>query len=279
MQMDNPRQTAKKLIKNSVLSSEWENNEKFVKELCDTINKHRITKHPVIENLNNGLFSIESMKQIHLEYRHAIVQIFTDALLMAQHQSRQVEPRLAPGSKMSSCFLLTLNDLDEFWFRPGTDSNGYYRGNPALAHYPLFESLLNDYGISINDRSKYQPSDIADITRNFLEDSYHSFPLLVALLAVAEAEVVLFSPPLRKNCIAVGLDVEDGYYSVHGSSDEEDVNAYDDVHDDDLWHIVKQAVEEKNYDDIREKSIKYCDIWCDFWDQQLMLLEKKSKAA
>lgn len=222
---------------------------------------------------------MESMKQIHLEYRHAIVQIFTDALLMAQHQSRQIEPRLAPGSKMSSRFLLTLNDLDEFGFRPGVDSNGYYRGNPALAHYPLFESLLNDYGISINDRSKYQPSDIADVTRNFLEDSYQSFPLLVALLAVAEAEVVLFSPPLRKNCIAVGLDVEDGYYSVHGSSDEEDVNAYDDVHDDDLWHIVKQAVEENHYDEIREKAIKYCDIWCDFWDQQLMLLEKESKAA
>jgi hypothetical protein len=33
-------------------------------------------------------------------------------------------------------FLLNLNILDEFGFRPGFDQDGYYSGNPEYAHYP-----------------------------------------------------------------------------------------------------------------------------------------------
>ena len=48
--------------------------------------------------------------------------------------------------------LLSLNVLDEFGFRPGTDPDNYYLGNPEYAHYPLYEDLLNDYGLSEKDR-------------------------------------------------------------------------------------------------------------------------------
>jgi len=269
MQMNNPRQTAKEMIKESVPTEVWLKNQAYVSELQKTIARHPVTRHPAIEALNNGVFDKKTMKKIHLEYRHAIVQIFTDALLMAQHQSRQVEPRLVPGSKMYARFLLTLNDLDEFGFRPGEDTNGYYRGNPGLAHYPLFERLLDDYGIGAEDRRSYQPTEIATTVREFLEGSYGDFSLLVALLAVAEEEVVLYSPPLRKSTAAVGLNVVDGYYHVHGTSDEKDVNAFDDDHEDDLWHIVNQAIVPAQYDEITQKAIKYCDLWCDFWDEQI----------
>ncbi len=49
---------------------------------------------------------INSLNKNHLEYRHAIVQIFTDALLMAQFQTKQLEPKLHSGAKMfSTCFI------------------------------------------------------------------------------------------------------------------------------------------------------------------------------
>ena len=89
--------------------------------------------------------------------------------------------------------LLSLNVLDEFGFRPGTDPDNYYLGNPEYAHYPLYEDLLNDYGLSEKDRREYQPSKIADQVRNFLESSYDSYIKVVALLAVAEEEVILLA--------------------------------------------------------------------------------------
>lgn len=126
-----------------------------------------------------------------MEYRHAIVQVFTDALLMAQFQTKQLEPKLHSGAKMFPRVLLSLNILDEFGFRPGTDQDNYYLGNPEYAHYPLYEDLLNDYGLNEQDRRSYHPSKIADQVRTFLESSYDSYIKVVALLAVAEEEVIL----------------------------------------------------------------------------------------
>lgn len=108
--------------------------------------KHPVSHHPAIETLNNGEINKENLKRIHLEYRHAIVQTFTDALLMAQYQTKQLEPRLHAGAKMFPRCLLSLNIFDEFGFRPGTDKDGYYQGNPEYAHYPLFEDVLDDFG-------------------------------------------------------------------------------------------------------------------------------------
>ena len=55
------------------------------------------------------------------------MQTFTDALLMAQFQTKQLEPRLHAGAKMFPRFLLSLNIFDEFGFRPGLDKDGYYQ--------------------------------------------------------------------------------------------------------------------------------------------------------
>ncbi len=89
MEMDNPRQLAKKAIKASVPAALWSENESFVAELRTTVNKHPVAKHPAIEALNQAAFSKEGIKRIHLDYRHAIVQSFTDALLIAQYLSHK----------------------------------------------------------------------------------------------------------------------------------------------------------------------------------------------
>ncbi|HET9122289.1 MAG TPA: hypothetical protein VFN52_02175 [Acidiferrobacteraceae bacterium] len=270
--LENARQTAKDLIKASVHPALWNDNVRFTQKLRQAIQQHPVASHPAIQHLNEDRFDKDSLIGVHLEYRHAIVQIFTDALLMAQHQSRQLEPRLSPGSKIYARFLLTLNDLDEFGFRPGSDQNGYYRGNPALSHYLLFESLLTEYGISLEQRNRFTPSPIASEVRAFLESSYSQFGTLVALLAVAEEEVVLFSPPLRHNSASVGMDVSRGYYFVHGTSHDGDAEAFDDDHEDDLWHILNQSLRPADHEPVFSACMRYCDLWTAFWDAQLARL-------
>ncbi|MDC4326207.1 iron-containing redox enzyme family protein [Acinetobacter baumannii] len=267
---DNPRQKALLGMKNSIPTEQWEENLKFLKQLRARIAELPVCKHLAIEVLNNGLLDKFTLTRIHLEYRHAIVQIFTDALLMAQFQTKQLEPKLHSGAKMFPRVLLSLNVLDEFGFRPGTDPDNYYLGNPEYAHYPLYEDLLNDYGLSEKDRREYQPSKIADQVRNFLESSYDSYIKVVALLAVAEEEVILFSPPLREATKAIGVDVEGGgYYHVHGVSTDETSEAADDDHEDDLWFALAQAITKEDYESLTTLCMDYCALWNEFWDAQI----------
>ncbi|NJL20716.1 MAG: hypothetical protein HC895_07745 [Leptolyngbyaceae cyanobacterium SM1_3_5] len=259
-------------MKASVPATLWADNERFVADLRQRLQQHPVASHPAISALNQSSFNRAQIQQIHLEYRHAIVQSFTDALLMAQYQTRQIEPRLSPGSKMAARFLLTLNNLDEFGFQPGADATGYYRGNPANAHYPLFEQVLSELGISFEDRLAYQPSAIADRVRQFLEASYFDLRAVASLLAVAEEEVVLFSAPLRENARTVGVTVELGYYVCHGTSDDLQANADDDTHEDDLWYVLMQALTPDRYDQIAHLCEHYCDLWVEFWDAQMCLL-------
>ncbi|MBW4651128.1 MAG: hypothetical protein KME06_20925 [Kastovskya adunca ATA6-11-RM4] len=275
IQLNNPRQIARDLLKDSVSSDLWRDNQQFVVRFRDRLQQHPITHHPAIQALNQASFGLDAMRKIHLDYRHAIVQIFTDALLMAQVQSRQVEQRLASGTKMYARFLLTLNTLDEVGFKPGTDQSGYYRGNPLEAHYPLYERVLDSLGVSINQRAAYTPSPQADSVRTFLEDAYGDFNSVVALLAVGERVVVLFSAPLRENAKAVGVETGEGYYLNHGASDDMQAKADDDTHEDDLWYVLMQSLLPTEYERVTALCDRYCDLWMAFWDAQMLLTQEQ----
>lgn len=264
-EIDRPREIAIGKLKKSISKELWDINEKFIEHLKARIKNHSLAQNPIIQQLNNGSFNLEALKNIHLEYRHAIVQVFTDALLMAQYQSRQLEPRLPAGTKMIARFLLTLNVLDEFGFQPSTDSNHYYQGNPADAHYPLFETVLDDLKISVEERENYQPSQIAKDVRQFLENNYDAYSAVVALLAVAEQQVILYSPPLRQASKSVGLNVDHGYYYVHGISSDNSTLAADDDHENDLWFTLIQACTPEIYGSIESMCMHYCDLWHHFW--------------
>ncbi|WP_218945497.1 iron-containing redox enzyme family protein [Acinetobacter sp. YH12153] len=258
----------------SVDAATWEKNLKFIENIKAKIAEHKVAHHPAIGILNSGKLGKEAMKLIHLEYRHAIVQIFTDALLMAQFQTKQLEPRLAPGSKMYPRVLLSLNILDEFGFRPGFDKDNYYKGNPAYAHYPLYEDMVDEFNVTIEERTTFQPSAISDQVRTALEESYVDYKLVAALLAVAEEEVIIYSPPLRQATKALGIDVSSGYYFVHGVSSDAEAEAADDDHEEDLWLILAQACTEQDYEYITDACLKYCDLWSQFWDKQLELVKQ-----
>ncbi|MEN5173634.1 hypothetical protein ABE427_13020 [Acinetobacter higginsii] len=270
---NNPRKNAIDGMKKSIPLEVWEKNISFLDQLRKDISEHPVSKHPAIQILNDGVIDKISLEKIHLEYRHAIVQVFTDALLMAQFQTKQLEPRLKSGSKMYPRFLLTLNILDEFGFRPGLDEEGYYSGNPDYAHYPLFEDVLNDFSISQQERNFYQPSMISEKVRSYLENSFNDYKAVTALLAVAEEEVILFSPALRQATHAVGCDVNSGYYYVHGVSHDATAEAADDDHEDDLWFVLAQACTEEDYAFITKICFEYCDFWQQFWDKQIADLQ------
>jgi hypothetical protein len=275
IELNNPRQLAKDAIKASVPATLWLENQKFVNELRRSLKIHPVATHPAIAALNQSLFDKEQLKRIHLDYRHGVVQVFTDALLMAQYQTRQLEPRLASGSKMYARFLVTLNNLDEFGFQPGVGEEGY-RGNPYNAHYPLFERVLDTLGTSVDDRSKYIPTEISDRIRKYLEQSYDSLCSLTTLLGVIEEEVILFSAPLRENASTVGVNVGSGYYFCHGTTEDLEVDANDDKHQDDLWHVLMQALTPDQYTEVANLCNTYCDLWVEFWDEQMNLLSVKT---
>lgn len=271
--LDQPRKKAVAAMRASIPDDAWCRNAAFVDNLRQLIAHHPVARHPAIGVLNSGALDSATMRTIHLEYRHAIVQIFTDALLAAQLQTRQLEPRLHPGAKLAPRFLITLNDLDEFGFRPGQDAEGYYRGNPSYAHYPLFERVLDDYGITAKARQSYVPSQVSRDVREFLEQSYGNYLDVTVLLAAAEEEVILFSPPLREATRALGIDVNDGYYFVHGISEDDSAEAADDDHENDLWLILTQALTPDQYQRVQQICMRYCDLWERFWTAQLQQLQ------
>lgn len=266
--LNNPRAQAIRALRESIPADSWSANAKYIAQLRSQIKRHPLFSNPIISVLNNEVLDLPAIKNIHLEYRHAIVQIFTDALLMAQFNTRQLEPRLHPGSKLAARFLLTLNILDEFGFSPGCDSSGYYQGNPSRAHYPLFEQLLDDLGVGMQERQSYQPSKFSDLVRFYLEASYGSYTSVIALLAVAEEQVIMFSPPLRNAVQALGFNVQSGYYHVHGVSSDKTADAFDDDHQDDLWYAVTQACVPQEYEQLSKICLEYCDLWQAFWDTQ-----------
>lgn len=267
-------QIARETMRHSIPDALWSRNQEFVARVQDMISAHPVSVHPAISALNHATFSKAATSRIHLEYRHAIVQEFTDALLMAQYQCRQLEPRLQAGQKMAARFLLTFNILDEFGFRFDADTsepNGYC-GTPYRAHYPLYENVLSELGISPIERSEYVPSPIAHQLLQHLRSSYESLSAVTSLLAVAERVVVLFSAPMRRNAKASGVTTTSGYYLCHGESSDAQSEADDDVHESDLWQVLMQSLLPEEYKHIEFLCREYCDLWVKFWDLQMQNL-------
>ena len=79
--MDDPRGKARQQMFDSVGSLQWEYGKQVAYNIRESIYRHPIASNKAISILNQGHFSLDHMKNIHLEYRHAIVQAFTDALL------------------------------------------------------------------------------------------------------------------------------------------------------------------------------------------------------
>ena len=72
---------------------------------------------------------------------------------------------------------------------------------------------------------------------------------------------------MRKNCESVGVSVNQGYYNVHGSSEDEINAGSDDFHQNDLWLILAQILGDYDKKMLLEECQLFLDKWVDFWTQ------------
>ncbi len=251
-----------------ISTEQWERNMRDVNNIKDALSEHPVFNNPCIAFFQNNQIPLEQVRAIHLDYRCAIVQIFTDALLAAAYHATQLEEKFAmpAGVKMIPRFLLTPNFQDEFGFHI---ENNELSGSPLKAHYPLFENVLKDLNISTQDIKNFKPGDSAQRLRSFLQAHYEDFLDIIALLAAAELQVVVFSPILRALVDWHQIDTSSGYYFVHGASTDTDSSANDDEHADDLWKCLSLAINHKPKDEIQLKVNRYMDLWDEFWAEQL----------
>jgi hypothetical protein len=277
MNLDNPSKNARLLMRSSVDESLRLQNEVFCSQLLADIKNHPLFRSPAIDTLKSGTFDKVTLRDVHLDFRHGGVQIFTDAIVMAQFHTRQLEHRLGAKGKMAPRFLLALNLLDEFGFRPGRgeSKNERYRGNPLLSHPLLFDSMLEEFGVDDIARDSFLVSPAARELRGSFEAAFGNFWNLLVLLVVAEEIAMVYSPVMRQAASIVGINVEDGYYMVHGSSEDATADAFDDDHQRDAFEILVCTIEPTQYAEIRAVAMNCCMLWDSFWHAQTVRLPKE----
>lgn len=259
---NNTRKVVINKIRMSIDDRQWSENIKFVELLKETIIKHPVNTHPMIDRLDSGAVNKESLAKINLEYRHAIAQIFTDALLMAQYQARHLEQRLAPGAKSYPRFILGLKVFDEFKFNANSLND---LANPEQGYYPLFEKILDKLDVGSIARKVYMPSKAAKKVRHYLEDSFYDYTSTIALLAVVEVMAMSFRKSLYNAFNALQLNVDE----LCKDKLINNVYALDQDQENDLWLALAQACTKEEFISIYELCLKYCELWEKFWDVQL----------
>lgn len=142
-------------MRDSILEALRVENEAFKAALLQEIKNHPFSRNRAIAALNSGAFDKVTLRDIHLDFCCAGVRGFTDAILIAQFHTRQLEDRLGTKGKMASRFLLTLNILDEFGFLPGCGEDDYYLGNPMMSHLLLFDAVLDELGADDATRDSF----------------------------------------------------------------------------------------------------------------------------
>lgn len=276
--LDNPSENARLLMRSSVDESLLLQNEVFCSQLLHDIKSHPLFRNPAVDALQSGAFDKATLADVHLDFRHGGVQIFTDAIVMAQFHTRQLEPRLGAKGKMAPRFLLALNLLDEFGFRPGSgeSKNERYRGNPLLSHPLLFDAMLEEFGVDEFARDSFLESQAARQLRASFEGAFGDFWSLLVLLVVAEEIAMVYSPAMRRATSMVGVNVEHGYYMVHGSSEDTSATAFDDDHQRDAFEILLCTIEPHQYAEIRAVAMDCCMLWDYFWRAQMVRLPKEA---
>jgi hypothetical protein len=274
--MDVPRETGRLAIEQSVPPDLWRQNTQFVDQLKQSIQKHRLYRHPVTGLLNTEELNTEITRLLHLEFAYAFAQIFTDSLIYAMATSSELESRLGPQGKVSARFLLQLNLLDELGYAPNEKVTEDYWGNPALAHYMQFAATLKELGTTAEDIKNFKPTAAAKAARKTFTDYFNDYTLLTCVLAVAESVFSLFAGPWAKSVgRSTKVDVSKGYHAIHVEDDHG--HFIDDEHSEDSWYIFKQAITPDRYEEIQKKVQQWLDIWYDFGDSVIHSARKLKK--
>jgi hypothetical protein len=248
----------------------WVQNERFADELKRLIKSHRIFAHPLMSVLNEGKFSPEGMKRFHLEFRHAFAQNFTDALIQVMFTASQLEARQGALGKVAARFLVQLNVLDELGFESGKVEHGEYAGDPRHAHYVEFDKVLSDLGISAAEVQAYVPTAAAVAARRTVDNVFGDHVALAAQLALAESVFTNFAGPWATNMRkTTNVATDQGYHAIHVEHDGEFI---DDDHSEDMWFVLRQAIEPSRYEEVRARTSETLEVWAQFCDSLLAIV-------
>jgi hypothetical protein len=248
-----------------VSKDRYQDNKEIVNQLRIFFLEHSVFSHPILHvQVEFQKVSKNIVEQIHYDYRNAIVEIFTDALLAASLSSIDLEKKykLPSGSKIIPRFLLMPNLIDEFGMSIDERS---LSGNIRDAHYPLFEEIIS----TMNPKNELI-SEASTRLKSLLEENYNDYHVIITLLAVAELQVIYFTPFLKK----IILDDSYKYYKVHGVSTIEESQASDDEHAEYLWACLALIVDQINLHELKETINTYLSLWNDFWNYQIKRIEK-----
>lgn len=224
--------------------------------------------HPALSAMygqdGSGDVSKEAVLGIHEDFR-ALTRVFTDQITSIALGTRELREPFGDDVAMASRFLVFLNLLDELGFAPGDEE---YRGSPMLSHHMLFEKVIAELseGSGVQEKEKTKV-EAASKVLNTIDDS--SFLSILLYLIVTEEEAMVFSPAMRSVTGRAGVDVNEGYYMVHGSSEDDTNAAFDDLHQNDGWAILAlllDGMDESEFYKVHGMMTDYLDVWCEFWD-------------
>lgn len=255
METVNARIVCRAIVRETVPPGLWEQNERFCHELLAQIKGHPLLSDPLIAALGEAKLDIEPLRRLHLEFRYAFAQTFTDALLQAMVLTRKLEPRLGPMGKVAARFLLQFNVLDELGFQAG---NGVYAGTPVNAHYVKFFETMRELGIDDAQVAAYVPSDAAVACYRMIESAHDDLETTLAILAVEETIFESFAGPWAANMRQrTVVDTREGYHAIHVHQDG--IESLDDHHAEDLWYVLRMALVPGQYNQARRKTAECLD--------------------
>lgn len=276
--VESPREMGRKAIQATIDPAIWNKNVEFGLQMKSMIDKHKLCRHPLIGLLSTEKLNVEATKLIHFEFSYAFAEIFTDSVIQTMMTAIQLEKRIGPLGKVSARFLLELNLMDELGFMPKANSQNSedYCGNPLLAHYAQFNETIEEIGSNHDEMMNYKPSAAAEEARKTFTENYSNHVMMTSVLAVAESVFTLFAGPWAKSVgMSTNVDVSRGYHKIH--VENETGEFLDDYHSEDTWYLFRQAVQEKDYAEVKERISMWLDVWYDFADQIMHIANKHSK--
>jgi hypothetical protein len=254
---DDARAVCRNIIRGAVPAPVWNANEQFCNELLAQIKNHPLMSDPLKDALGSGKLDNAQLKHGHLEFRYAFAQTFTDALLRAMFLSNKLEPALGPMGKVAVRFLLQFNLLDELGFTPATNGVMMYGGTPENSHYVKFHETLHELGLSDAEIATYVPSEAAVACHRMVDAASDDLEATLAILAIEETIFESFATPWAANMrIRTGVDTTTGYHSLHI---EHDGDSLDDHHAEDLWYVLRVALNAENYARVRSTTADCLD--------------------
>ena len=263
--IENPRGVSRQIIRESVDPETWRKNEAFTRKLEEIIKTSRLFNHPVIEAWSRKEFTLASMVIVHSEVRAGFLEHFGDALIHLMQTTTSLERRLGAKAKMAARFLIQLNVLEEMGYKPTPLGMTGFSGHPGLSHYWQLVETLTALGQPEDQWAAYVASPEALAVKASLRGNFDDHLRLAVVLAAIEAAFIPYYGPWAINTIAVSpTDIADGYHSIHVA--DETGAVVDDVHSEDSWYIVRQAVTPDRYAEIEAFLRDILEVWARFID-------------